>query len=208
MSDGKLTVSVGSSRSGKTAFVIQQVKKDKRVIVWNIKDNEKDLSNYDERNNFKRVYKKTDLINAIKENPTGDLRICYVPSNLADFEWWAKLAYTWGRAKECTIIAEELADVTTPAKAPPAWGMLVRKILGYGCNVYAITQRPAESDKTIMGNASIIHCGRLSRFGDRRYMAQEMDIHVEKLNTLKPLEWVEKHDVHNSGGEIVGKLKF
>lgn len=205
MNDGKLTVSVGSSRSGKSAFVIQQVKKHKRIVVWNIKDNERDLSNYDERFGFKRVYKKTDLINEIKKNPMGNLRLCYVPNSLKDFEWWSKLAYAWGRIKPCTIIAEELADVTTPAKAPQAWGMLVRKSLGYGCNIYAVTQRPAESDKTIMGNASIIHCGRLARHGDRVYMSKEMDIKPQELSILKPLEWVEKYD---SGEVKSGKLKF
>lgn len=203
--DGKLIVSVGSSRSGKSAYVVQQVKNDKRVIVWNEKDNKNDLSNYDERNGFQRVYKKTDLIRLIKQNPEGPLRVCYVPTKLTDFDWWARLAYAWGRVKKCTVIAEELSDVTTPAKAPQGWGMVCRKLLGYGCNIYAITQRPSESDKTSIGNATMLHCGRLQRDGDRAYMAKEMNIDKSIIDNLKPLEWAESYA---DGRTRTGKLTF
>ncbi|MCL1072999.1 hypothetical protein [Shewanella dokdonensis] len=87
------------------------------------------------------------------------------------FEFWAACAFAWCNA---CIVAEELADVTTAGKAPPHWGQVVRRGRARGlAPIFAITQRPSESDKTTVGNATLVRCGRLNRANDRKYMAQE-----------------------------------
>jgi hypothetical protein len=197
MRDGKLAVVVGSSRSGKSAWVKKQIKRHPRVLVWDIKAEYKD--------GFTQISNKKALIDFLKAHQNKPFKACYVANDLKDFDYWSRVAYTIGRIKPIIIVSEELADVTSPAKAPAGWGMLVRKILGFGCDIYAITQRPAESDKTIMGNATYFHVGRLARAGDRSYMAKEMDIPVVNLNVLKPLEWIEKH---SCGAVKRGKLRF
>ena len=62
--------------------------------------------------------------------------------------------------------------------------MLLRRGLKYGITIYAVTQRPSESDKTAIGNATHIHLCRMTRNQDRRYMAAEMDIPVEKITSM------------------------
>lgn len=103
------------------------------------------------------------------------------------------------------MVAEEIADVTSPGKAPDARGLLVRQGLGWGINIYAITQRPAESDKTVMGNATYFHAHAMSRSKDRKYMAEEMDLPVEQLAALQPLQWIERW---NTGAVKRGTLRF
>lgn len=57
--------------------------------------------------------------------------------------------------------------------------------------IFALTQRPAESDKTALGNA-ILRCDRLSRAADRHMMAAEMDISPSVLAKLVQLDYVMK----------------
>ncbi len=59
-------------------------------------------------------------------------------------------------------------------------------------SVYALTQRPAESDKTIAGNADIIHAGRSSFPGDRKTMAEYLDVSVADISALPALHYIER----------------
>jgi hypothetical protein len=56
-----------------------------------------------------------------------------------------------------------------------------------------------------MGNASMFHAGRMNRAGDRLYMAKEMDIPIQDINDLKPLEFIEKYA---DGSRKNGKVTF
>jgi len=190
-----ITVVCGSSGSGKSAWVKKQIKVKPRVIVWDVDEE------YTNEKGFEAVTSKRDLLRLVKSRKKG--RFAYVPKNLGEFDFWCKVAFAWGN---CTAIAEETADVTTPAKAPEGWGVLVRRGRKRGISIIGVSQRPAESDKTIIGNASLIHCGMLKRPQDRKYMALEMDVDKSVLDSLKPLEWVEiKAGVQ---GHKKGKLRF
>lgn len=125
----------------------------------------------------------------------------------AQFDGFCRLAYIAMRAHpgEVTVIVEELADVTSPGKAPPGWGVIVRRGLRYGPQLYAVTQRPSESDKTVMGNASIFHCHSMARADDARYMAREMRIDQEKIDALRPLQFIERD--RRSGTLVAGDLR-
>jgi hypothetical protein len=91
------------------------------------------------------------------------------------------------------LIVEETAAVTQPGKAPREWGDIIRMGLRYGWDVYPLTQRPAESDTTAFGNATVIHAGRAVTPRDRATMAQYLDVPVAQVAALKPLEWIERH---------------
>lgn len=177
--DGSLYVAVGASRSGKTAWVKQQLKKYGAVLVWDVEEMYKG----------RRARTQKQLIALVEKLANGEnFTACYT-GPLTDFDYWSKCAFYLAKARQnnpagLAVVAEELADVTTPGKAPEAWGVLVRRGLKRGVDIYAITQRPSESDKTIMGNASVIHCCGLQRANDRKYMAQEMDVPVAELQSL------------------------
>jgi hypothetical protein len=122
-------------------------------------------------------------------------RIAYIgPVTRDHFEVFCRLAWVWlQRAPGGVLVVEELSDVTSPGKAPAAWGEIVRKH-GHsrGSRVFAITQRPAESDKTIVGNSAVIHSGFMAFADDRVYMARCLDVDVTEITKLPQLHWIER----------------
>lgn len=198
--DGSLTVVTGKSRSGKSAWLKEQIKEDARVIVFDIK------GEYDDEMGFEVIDTFPDLISRLKSE-YGAARIAYRPMTpIKEFGAWSKAAFIWCKMTECTIVAEELADVTSPAKAPDGWGQVCRQAQGFGAKIFAVTQRPSESDKTALGNATLIHCCQMVRANDRAYMAREMDCDEGKINSLKfPFYW--EKDM-KTGRLRKGKLAF
>lgn len=208
--DGQLVVATGKSRSGKSAWVKQQLEKllNKlgRVVVFDIK------GEYSEAMGYRQVSGLHDLADLLQKS-TGDLMVAYQPLNpKKEFGLWAKMVFTWGKMKPCVAVAEEIADVTSPGKAPDGWGQLCRQGLGFGIWIFAITQRPSESDKTAMGNASVIHCCQMARAKDRQYMAEELDVELSRLTALRAdkkaeiFTYIEKD--MGSGEVIDGQLTF
>ena len=107
------------------------------------------------------------------------------------FPVFCRLAWAWGRGGPGRkLVVEELADVTTPGKAPAEWGEIVRKGRKHGLDVYALTQRPAESDKTIVSNAAAIHSGFMGFPTDREYMAKCLGVSVADMEKLRPLDYI------------------
>lgn len=182
----------GGTGTGKSAWVKQQIARAARCIVW-------DITGEYGRVGFVSLYTASDLIAALKR-PQG--RFAFVPRDTSLFDFFCRAAYAWGR---CVVVVEELADVTTPGKAPPGWGVILRRGRHRSLTVYGITQRPAESDKTIIGNATLIHCCKLKRAPDRAYMAREMGAPLSALDVLKPLEWLESSEL---GRVTRGKMRF
>jgi len=182
---GKLTAIIGSSRSGKTQYALDQLKAFKYVLIWDIE--EQYACTY-------RVRTRIDLFNLIckrigKKCPKKAERIAYTGS-LSDFNTFCQMGFWWVRkmgeyGQQTAIVFEETADVTTPAKAPEHYGILLRRSLKYGVSLFCITQRPAESDKTSIGNASIIHICRLSLPRDRKMAADATGINRDIVNGLR-----------------------
>lgn len=187
-----ITVVCGGSGSGKSAWVKQQIKKAPRLVVWDIDDE------YGEVPGIERFTSMREFAQTLLKRKKG--RFCYV-GRPGDFGLWCKAVFAWGN---CVAVAEELAGVTSPNKAPEGWHTLVSRGRKRGIAIYGVTQRPAESDKTIMGNSTLKHVGFMPRAKDRKYMADEMDIDQSLLNELAPLEYVEK-----DGREVkTGKVRF
>ncbi len=112
-----------------------------------------------------------------------------------DFETFCRLAFVWLRLEPGALVIEETATVTHAGKAPAAWGDVVRMSLRYGVELYALTQRPAESDKTAFGNASVVHAGRFTLPRDRAAIAEYLDVPVDVVAALRPLDWIERDHV-------------
>lgn len=187
--DGRLVAVTGASRSGKTHWTAQQVRDCRRMLVWDYK------GEWFIRYRCRRLRSFAELREAVKSTaPPARLAFHCEFMDGDAFDLWCRYAWLWVRQAEGTLVVEETASVTSPGKAPRAWGEILRMGLGYGCNVFALTQRPAESDKTALGNASIVHCHRMGTMTDRKYMAQLLDVDVSMVQALKPREWIERHD--------------
>ena len=123
------------------------------------------------------------------------MRVSYrVPVSRENFALFCRLAWVWGRLHPGVIIVDEIADVTTTAKAPMEWGEIARKVRAFGTDVYVTTQRPQEADKTAQGNASLFHCGRMSDADDQKYIARRLlgGVDVRLVSALLPLQWIER----------------
>lgn len=184
--DGKLYVIAGASRSGKTVRTYRQTRHFPRVIVWDIE------GQWCMQPGFVKVTTRRELLRMTTQNK-GPHKIAYVAGGdiQDEFNFFCGCAYYWGRyLGPCAVVAEELADVSTPAKAPQEWGILLRRGLKRGITIFAISQRWAEADKTTLGNASIFWVFRTIG-DDTRYMSRKTSVNVAILETLKPLEYVE-----------------
>ncbi len=148
---------------------------------------------------------RADLISA----GTGPIRSVLVSPYRCDFGAWALACYAsghWGALREIstTVVAEETAAVTHPGKAPPGWHRLLSQGLEHGIDIYAITQAPAESDKTAMRNASVIRSFALRLPADRAYMSAYLGVDADELGALPPLHYIERD--MNTGAITRGKL--
>jgi hypothetical protein len=199
--DGRLYVIAGASRSGKTAWTRRQTKALKRVFVWDVEDQWAALPGY------KKVTTRAGMLKAAALK--GPQRIAYVAGGKLgeEFDFFAGCCSYAGRYVEpLHVIAEELADVTTPSKAPGNWGILLRRGLKRGITIWAISQRWSEADKTAVGNASDFVIFRQSSGDDVIYLARKTGIEADLIRGMKPLEYVIKDAL--TGNVTSGKLKF
>lgn len=189
--DGRVLLVTGSTGSGKSTWVRQDYDRSAPLLVW---DSKREWSH--KWREVRAVGSLRELHAAIVADITspGAFRIGYVgPVTREAFEIFCQLAWVWMRSRRgVTLIVEELADVTSPGKAPPAWGEILRKSRDEGANVYGLGQRPAESDKTIVGNAALIHTGFLAFADDRKYLARCLDVPLERVSELAQLDYIER----------------
>ena len=184
--DGRIVYVVGFTGSGKTTWTRQQVRGARRLLIWDGKEE------WGERDRCRVVTSAVELRAAVMNPKAG--RISYrVPVSRETFDVFCRLAWVWIRYGVGTLVIEELADVTTAGKAPVAWGEIVRKSRGYGAEVYALTQRPQEVDKTVQGNASLYHCGMMADAVDAAYVARRLlNCDPALVAAMPPMHWIER----------------
>lgn len=199
--DGRLYVIAGASRSGKTAWTVRQVKGARRVFAWDPE------AQWCELPGWRKVTTRAGMLDAAQR--PGPQRIAYVTGGQlqTEFDFWAGCVMYAGRyVAPLEAIAEELADVTTPAKAPGNWGILIRRGLKRGITLRCISQRWSEADKTAVGNASDFVIFRQSSGDDVRYLSRKTRVQEGEINDLAPLQFV--HMDALTGNISRGKLNF
>lgn len=180
---------IGASGTGKGLWVKARLQADKpaRLVAWDFMDEYGDFA--------KRVSSLAALRAAMVKAGTGPGRFRYVPRGAGEkelrkeFEAVCELVYAW---HDCTFLAEELANVTTPGWAPAAWRKMTTSGRHAGIVVYGMTQTPALVDKTFLGNATLIHCCALREYGHRVAVARSMDVDEARIAELVKLQWLEK----------------
>lgn len=199
--DGQLFVIAGASRSGKTAWTRKRIAKARRIWAWDPE------AQWCELPGWRKVSTRAELL-ACAQKP-GPQKVAFVAGGQLkeDFDFWAGAVMYAGRyVAALDAVAEELADVTTPSKAPGNWGILVRRGLKRGISLYCISQRWSEADKTAFGNASDFVIFRQSSGDDVAYLARKTRVEQAEINGLVPLQYVHMNALN---GEISrGKLRF
>jgi len=202
--DFRMELAAGRSRSGKTFLTAQRVAKEKNLLVWDT------MGEFAKKFRCKRITTAAQ----IKAIATRGMRGRYafdVTVTRDNFDLFCRCAWLWirvmaHRGERVALVVEELADVTPPGKAPAAWGDIVRKSMRFNPHIYALTQRPAESDKTIVGNCTVIRCHSMKRAMDRKSMAQDMDLPQSKIDALdmSKFQYIECDDrtgIYTLGGK-------
>lgn len=93
-------------------------------------------------------------------------------------------------AGNCWCVADELADVTEPNWAPEGWEILTRQGRHAGVTIRGASQRPAEIDKSFLGNASHLAVFRLNAEGDIDRCAKLLDVPAADVRQLLPLAYI------------------
>lgn len=175
-------VVVGQSGSGKSTWVKRKTKKARRLIVWD-PHYEYSVTRYRSMAAFVAAVRQAGPLQVgLSVDPT--------PRNFERFCAAVELVISADR--KTTVVVEELADVTTPAKAAPAWGRLARGARKFGGTIYAITQRPQEADKTIYTQAAFLWVGFLERPQDQKAMAERLAVSVDDVRAIQPGSYLYK----------------
>lgn len=188
--DGDLICVTGKSRSGKTSWVAGDCDTATRLFVWDI------VGQWAAEFNCMPVYSVAALAACVKKG-APPMRIAFQPpEHIAPlpqlFNAWCRLVYIAMQQWRVVSVAEELSDVTSPGKAPFGWGIMCRRGLRYGGRSYAISQRPAESDKTAFGNRTAMRTFQMELERDVNYVAQQLRVPVTQVDALQPLQWIQR----------------
>ncbi|WP_201341168.1 hypothetical protein [Abyssogena phaseoliformis symbiont] len=127
----------------------QKIRSGNRLLVWGP---EGQFAISAGCQSFKTV---KDLYLALKGNRGSAKMALSVDTDLkGQFYVFCEIAFYFGLLKQCKVVVEELADVSSSGKAPEKWGLLVRRGLKHGMDIYSMSQRIQEVDKTVFGNSS------------------------------------------------------
>lgn len=183
--DGELHVILGASRSGKTVSASNKHRKSKRLSVWDPK------AHWARKEKCLQAFTLREFAQLLARHKTGKCRIAFCSANPRDFPKWAELTYWWGRLDPCDVVGEEVGNATNAAKAVGGWHLLLSQGLEYGLNITVISQRSQETDKTAIGNATLLRCFRQDAM-DAEGPAKRLGIDPAQLVKLPALHYYEK----------------
>jgi hypothetical protein len=173
---------VGASGSGKGVSITRrlEVLKPRRLLIW------------DPRGEYAQHAKAVTMQQAVatvagsKGGPFA-LRVVHDGKTAPDqaFGLMCKLAFTGG---DMLFLAEELSDVTTASRAPPAWRQCLTQGRHKHLHILGAAQRPALIDKTFLGNCTLVRCFTLRYAPDRAAMALALDVPIERVAALQTVE--------------------
>lgn len=180
---------MGASGSGKTSYVMAELRsrKPSRLLVWDTK------REFAEEGFAQPVGTLGEVVDAVAgAGRRGGFAISYQPQGddkamKKQFDLFCRVAFA---AKDLTLVAEELADVTTASHAVSGWRRCTSMGRTEGLTIYGLSQRPASVDKHFWGNASMIRTGRLNFDADIKTMSACIGVQPEEVRALKPLQWI------------------
>lgn len=198
--DGLMVAVAGTSRFGKTSWVMSRIGKAQRILVW------------DPRGEYPAALKGCIMVKSLPELArvlldawSGPVKVAYW-GPVGDFEEWARNAYEWLQLWPGVVIVEEMHAVTNSSKASGALGELIRQGLFYGGHIYGVCCRGQEIDKTTWNTATIKHCHFQDLALDQQYMAQILGVTPEQVAALKRGQWIEKRQ--DTVGPVFGGKVF
>lgn len=181
---------VGTTGSGKTTHVMQCVKRVRpaRLLVWDAK------GEFAREGYAQPVHSMAEVARLlVAAGPRGGFKIAYQPRGddkrrKADFSRLCLLAF---HAKNCWLIAEELAEVTQAGWAPEGWRKVTTQGRSEGVTIYGLTQAPAWIDKYFFGNCSTIRTGRCVFEAHARTMGGALGVPWTEIQTMEDGQFIQ-----------------
>lgn len=201
-----MILALGARGTGKTAWMIRQCASDARLAVWDFKG-DPTLRGIGQR--------FTDLGAMVRAMAAPKFRVHYVVNHGADidaqFDLFCRACWLAGNLR---MFVAELPEVTRAGRAPPSWRRCVNvgrlyegpKGKRLWLSIIAEAQRFAEIDRSVTGNADMIHLGRLGNLSDCKQFGAMWGIKPGDLATMPDLHWIEK--VPDKPGFTRGVLTF
>jgi len=126
---------------------------------------------------------------------------------IRQFSFLCALAWRYAeRGRPLLFVVDELSEFTTASEAPAEWRRIVKRGRKAGLSIIAAAQRPAEIDKTIWSNASLVRSGRLNYADDQAVIAAALGVPRDQVAQLGQLDYLEQD--RNSGELRHGRLTF
>ena len=195
-----IVAALGARGTGKSAYVKQRLEqlRPARLAVWDL------MQEYGD------VPSTSKLGDAIRAMRARRFAVAFQPSR--DDATRARQFDTWCRAVllagDVLAIVEELRFVTTASHAPGPWREMT--LLGrhdrHRVSIIGTSQRPAHIDKDFLGNADVIHCGRLTARADARVAAEVLGVDFRDVLALPDLAYIERASSTSTASR--GTLKF
>lgn len=173
---------IGTTGSGKGVSIRAHLKaeKPKRFIVWD------PLGEYGE---FVTVTTGK-LADVARLAGGAAFRVAYCPgpdpTTYKDkFDMFCRIVFAAGN---CTVLVEELSDVTKASYAPLMWRRCTKQGRHRGLRIIAASQRPADVDKNFFGGCTYIRCFTLRYDDDEKAMASVMKVPIAEIKALMTTE--------------------
>lgn len=174
---------LGAPGTGKSHATKAEIKKARRLIVWDLEDEYADIE----------AVTVDQLPRRLHQAGAGAFKVRVIPSTDAtrratEFDLVCRTIMAIGKL---TFVAEELRFVTQPSKAPAGWAAITLRGRKRGVKVIGTSQRPASIDKDFLGSATLIRCGALNYPEDRTAVARVMGINEAAIAALEGHEVIE-----------------
>lgn len=181
---------IGSTGSGKTSHVMECIKRGKpgRILIWDTK------GEFAREGHGRAVTSMAEIAQELlKAGPRGRFALAFQPKGDAkqmqkDFSRLCLLAF---HAKNCWLIAEELADVTQPMWAPEGWRKATTQGRTEGLTIYGLSQSPALIDKTFFTNCSTVRTGRVNFEDHAKTVAKVFGLPHTEIMALEDGQWIQ-----------------
>lgn len=189
---------LGASGSGKSAWIKRQIAKAGRLLIWDA------MHEYGAHGVVvSELARMCELMAKEKRFAIVFQPVTDPAKRAQQFDLFCRIALAAGNL---LLVVEELRFVTTPSRAPVGWAQVCLTGRHKGLKVIGASQRPASIDKDFLGNATVIHVGRLVYPEDVRAVSRASQIPEPDIAALRPLDWIEKD--MTAGKFSRGRLTF
>lgn len=165
---------LGASGTGKSHYVKSAIKRDRRLLVWDIEDEYPDLP----------ALTLSQLPQAFAGKKARRAKfICSADASrrAREFDLFCRIAFAAGNLR---LVVEELRFVTTASRAPEGWAAITLRGRKRGIRTIGTSQRPAQIDKDFLGNCTLIRCGALEYPDDRKAVAPILRKSLDEIAAL------------------------